>query len=404
MSNKFFTLCGCLLLSISVSKAQDTLVLNDGTLIKSKVVEITESLLKYKKYSNLDGPVYTIDKKHVLSVHYENGEHESFKAQEQQTVQTQSEEQTTQKEIEVPVADNNAELIAKYNEPVICKGKVSEKPAKWVMYKYGITDDSVLSNEDIEISIYKAWNIINVYGGGKYAIQVKNKTDKNIYIDLGECFAIELGKFRAFYDGTTQKSVHNGKTKGGAVNLGGVANALGVGGAIGTIADGVTLGGNSQNSLTTIYTNERFITIPPHSATNVSVYKEVVTKQGNLFSSAEYEMITPGESFNNALSHRNRKYPEGGVYTFIDYESPDRRRYIITYSKDPNFSVYTKIEFNLWLQQVISTSAYMSNYNTSMIIDGPDFLIKRSYLDKVIDTDDYAEIAKKVLEQSGKEK
>ena len=396
MSNKFFTLCWVLLLSVSVAKAQDTLVLNDGTLIKSKVLEITESLLKYKKYSNLDGPIYTIDKKQVLAVHYQNGEKESFKAQSQQPAQTQSEEQTTQKKIEVPVADNNASLISEYNEPVLYKGKVTNKPAKWVMYKYGITKESVLSNEEIEIDIYKAWERIDVYGGGKYAISVTNKTDENIYIDLGECFVsgAVAGGFRAFYDGTTQKSVHNGKTNGGAINLGGVTNALGIGGVVGTIAGGVTLGESSQHSLTTTYINERFVTIPPHCATKISVYKAVQTKPAGLFSPAEYELITKGESFNDALRRRSDKYLKGGVHTFSESDSPYKRDYIITYSKDPNFRVYTKNQFSVFLYQVIGHNLntykkkkkYISNYKTCKIIDGPDYLMKRgNYLDKMLD-------------------
>lgn len=387
MLNKIFTLCGCLLLSISVSKAQDTLVLNDGTLIKSKVVEITESLLKYKKYSNLDGPVYTIDKKQVLAVHYENGEQESFKAQEQQTVQTQVEEQSIQQEIEVPVADNNAELIAKYNEPPMLstKCKISDKPAKHSAGKFGITKGSVLANTDIEINIdmttesdcERVW---------RYGIRVKNKTDKNIYIDLGNCFAIEPdGEFRAFYDGTTQKSLNNGKTNGGAVNLGGVANALGVVGAVGAIAGGVTLGGSSQNSLTTTYTNERFVAIPPHGETYISAYKEVILDYGTIFSGVqEYEILSSGEYF-YGVPIKKGLVTKGGIYTFNEEDSPYKKDYIITYSEDPNFRTYTKVDFRVFLQYIIGqhllaetnfsgramryVTKRISNYNPSMIID-----------------------------------
>lgn len=393
MSNKFFTLCGCLLLSISVSKAQDTLVLNDGTLIKSKVVEITESLLKYKKYSNLDGPVYTIDKKQVLAVHYENGEQESFKAQEQQTVQTQSEEQTTQKEIEVPVADNNAALIEYYNRPVqLCKNKLSNKPAKWGFCKFGMTEESVLSNSDVEISITVTERHILSYG-----IEVKNKTDKNIYIDLGNCFAVEdSGYFRSFYDGTTQKSVNNGTVNGGTINLGSVTSALGVGGTVGTLANGITLGGGSQNSLTTTYINERFLTIPPHGVSYVSVYKAAQIKQGGPFSSAKFETLTLGEWFNSVpvSCFKRGLVQKGGVNTYNENNSPYKRDYIITYSDDPNFSSYSKVKFTVFLHQIIGTyvsfiyrgktrtiyealSEVISNYTYGMIVSDNNYMFKK---------------------------
>ena len=393
MSNKFFTLCWCLLLSVSASKAQDTLVLNDGTLIKSKVVEITESLLKYKKYSNLDGPVYTIDKKQVLVVHYENGEQESFKEQAQQTVQTQVEEQPIQQEIEVPVADNNATLIEYYNRPVqLCENNVSKKPAKWSFCKFGITEESVLSNSDVEISITVTESYFLSYG-----IEVKNKTDKNVYVDLGNCFAVEeSGYFRSFYDGTTQKTVNNGTVNGGTINLGSVTSALGVGGTVGTLANGITLGSGSQNSLATTYKNERFLTIPPQGVSYVSVYKAAEIK-GGLLSSTKYEPLTLGEWFNYGIPYSIFKrglVKKGEVYTYNENNSPYKRDYIITYSDDSNFSSYSKVKFTVFLHQIIGNyvsftyrgklrtnyealSKVISNYTYGMIVSDNFYMFKK---------------------------
>lgn len=60
------------------ANAQDILVKHDGTTIKSKVVEVGTSEIKYKKWDNLDGPVYSISVKEVLALNYENGTQESF--------------------------------------------------------------------------------------------------------------------------------------------------------------------------------------------------------------------------------------------------------------------------------------------------------------------------------------
>jgi len=62
--------------------AQDTIYKTDGTEIKSKVVEITNDLIKYKKFSNLDGPSYTVFKAEVFMIVYQNGEREVFKKNE----------------------------------------------------------------------------------------------------------------------------------------------------------------------------------------------------------------------------------------------------------------------------------------------------------------------------------
>lgn len=58
--------------------AQDIIVQNNGNTILSKVIEIGSTEVKYKKFSNLNGPTYTIAKAEILVINYENGEKESF--------------------------------------------------------------------------------------------------------------------------------------------------------------------------------------------------------------------------------------------------------------------------------------------------------------------------------------
>jgi hypothetical protein len=52
--------------------AQDLIILRDGNMIESKVMEISPSEIKYKRFDNLDGPTIIIDKTDVLSIRYEN--------------------------------------------------------------------------------------------------------------------------------------------------------------------------------------------------------------------------------------------------------------------------------------------------------------------------------------------
>lgn len=58
--------------------AQDIIVHKNGNTILSKVVEIGATEVKYKKFSNLNGPTYTIAKAEILVINYENGEKENF--------------------------------------------------------------------------------------------------------------------------------------------------------------------------------------------------------------------------------------------------------------------------------------------------------------------------------------
>ena len=52
----------------------------DGSTIISKVLEIGIFEVKYKDFSNLQGPTYGIAKSDVMRINYENGEEESFKS------------------------------------------------------------------------------------------------------------------------------------------------------------------------------------------------------------------------------------------------------------------------------------------------------------------------------------
>lgn len=61
-----------------VSLAQDIIVKKDGTTIKAKVERVTDTVIEYKKFSNLTGPTYTIKILDLLAINYENGETETF--------------------------------------------------------------------------------------------------------------------------------------------------------------------------------------------------------------------------------------------------------------------------------------------------------------------------------------
>jgi hypothetical protein len=58
--------------------AQDIITKKDGTDIQAKVTEVGESQISYKKFSNLNGPIYTISISDILMITYENGEREMF--------------------------------------------------------------------------------------------------------------------------------------------------------------------------------------------------------------------------------------------------------------------------------------------------------------------------------------
>ena len=65
--------------------SQDIIIKNDKNEIKSKVIELTEDLIKYRKFTMLDGPIYSINKSEVFMIVYKNGTKEYIKTKENQT-------------------------------------------------------------------------------------------------------------------------------------------------------------------------------------------------------------------------------------------------------------------------------------------------------------------------------
>lgn len=67
--------------------AQDEIITRSGEVIEGKVQEITQTEIRYKKSSNPDGPVYTLNKSDVSVIEYKNGTKDVFTAKQAQSSQ-----------------------------------------------------------------------------------------------------------------------------------------------------------------------------------------------------------------------------------------------------------------------------------------------------------------------------
>lgn len=87
--------------------AQDIIVNKDGQIIKSKVVEISETSVLYKDFTNPEGPTYSIKIKNILSLTYENGEQEKFSNSTAETIEPSSQEMNniSRSVLEAQIAD-----------------------------------------------------------------------------------------------------------------------------------------------------------------------------------------------------------------------------------------------------------------------------------------------------------
>ncbi len=80
MMKKFFFALSLLFLCNTLSGvAQDLIVKIDATQIKAKVMEITSDAVRYKRFSNPDGPTYVLSVAEIDYIRYVNGEVDRFK-------------------------------------------------------------------------------------------------------------------------------------------------------------------------------------------------------------------------------------------------------------------------------------------------------------------------------------
>lgn len=110
-------------------------------------------------------------------------------------------------------------------------------------------------------------------GEGALTAVVYNRTSEIMTIDQTKSFFVNSdGKSVSYYDPTvrtTSVTDMSSVTKGGSVNLGSIAGALGVGGAIGQIANGINLGGSGTSGTaetsTTYVADLPQVSLAPHS-------------------------------------------------------------------------------------------------------------------------------------------
>ena len=86
-----FSFLACILASVSAN-AQDVIVKTDNSTILSKVEEISAESIKYRKWDNLDGPIYVLNISEVISINYSNGTMETFKDKQKDNVEVNTED------------------------------------------------------------------------------------------------------------------------------------------------------------------------------------------------------------------------------------------------------------------------------------------------------------------------
>lgn len=133
--------------------AEDILVLRHGEIINAIVTEVTTSEIKYKKASNPNGPIYSVDKDDVLSIKYENGETDKFEPSNNRSEAKSANPNNGVIRQKASPAPNNNDEIDKYASLPKFNIKSSSKKSKSFIPIMAFTDSSVISTNELSIMI-----------------------------------------------------------------------------------------------------------------------------------------------------------------------------------------------------------------------------------------------------------
>ena len=331
--------------------AQDVIIMNTGDEIEAKVTKVGNIEIEYKKWSNLDGPIYTVGKNDVFMIKYINGDKEVFNGSNQTKSHKEwNEEKTSQTLVRKIPASNNIELISMHNSPVKFTKTPKEKDAHYFFPIMAMSDSSLISTDELEMRIVPTI-VCNQDGGDSYelkhSIELTNKTDKIIYIDLANCFRVYTDGTSKNYFESEQTTVNHGSSSGVGFNLGGITGALGIGGAAGILANSTTVGGGSQHGVSTTYSNQRILAIPPHTKKDLTEFKQVHIKKD------QYKTISDLEEYGFFLKSLRGKLKQNSYIEYTESETPYTAKYYILYSTSQDFSKYSILNAHLYARYVV---------------------------------------------------
>lgn len=185
------------------------------------------------------------------------------------------------------------------------------------------------------------------------AFAIRNKSNKTVYIDLGNTFITRGEEAMAFYVPTSSSSSTSGSS-GGSVNLGSIAGALGIGGTVGQIANGVNVGGGKTSGTVNTTYSQRVVAIPPMSSKRLEP-QPMFTKTGGTWVDGLYiEPAGGGWLADFSFKHKGQKdyLRNGETYDYQEENSPLKFTFYVTYSYSENFEQSSNARIGLYLRKI----------------------------------------------------
>lgn len=365
--------------------AQDTMVTMDGDVKTVYVVDIGSTAVFYKAENTETASIQSISKSQIFVLKHADGTKYDLGSTDVQVAPVAQEApvSTGVKQKEDIISEEakrlNQELIEHINnsEPThLSKEKYGDDNAWYVFFSMGVTENSTLINDEIEISMEIGSvpalepgtgraNKKGVYSSDQsiynhaFSVSIKNKTSRTLYIDLGNTFFVRGEAATAYYI-PSATSTASTSSSGVSVNAGSVAGALGIGGSIGKLANGINVGGGGSSATVSVTYSQRVIAVPPKSS-KILDYKYLFDGYScpglEVYEAQRYEPFFTRVNFLDVDGDKY-KYMMLEKHQFNPSSSPLRFSFFVTYSDAEDCVTTKSMEVNLFVKEIIGSGCY----------------------------------------------
>lgn len=202
-------------------------------------------------------------------------------------------------------------------------------------------------------------------------IKIKNKSNKVLYFDLGNSFIFRNDEASAIYVPTATTVTH-GQNIGIGVNVGSVANAVGINGVVGDVLQGVNVGGSKGSSASTVTYSERYFSLPPQSSKTIQKIQLFTPEYERIFSNILYyksinKVMYKGGGY-LCFAHKDPNFSKGDCIKYDENSSPFKIGAYFTYSENNDLSSPYTMQSKLYAAAKIGLS--MGIFNSVDVFNG----------------------------------
>ncbi len=359
---------------VKIDKKDNVMFTNGGKIFPIYEVSIGKDAVTYKLQDKKKADVETMNKSDIFMIRNSDGTTTVFtmpkETSQPNNTQTNTNSSTqnilpeTQKAKASslsPVEQRNLNLINAYNNISVGWTEIPKDKKSHCSYcRLKLTEESVMENDEVSMAFgtqtitKSGWEEAIQYSpvvNPAFCVTIKNKTNKTIYIDLGNTFFSRGGEAQPYYiPGETHQ--YKGGTTGASVNMGAVAGALGVGGALGTLANGVNVGSTSQSGTTKVTYEQRVIAIPPMSTKSLSPKLFFIAGNNQWYPILEQVNRSTSSKLLVFANTRIDDWMRGDMLHWEAYNSPLNFSFFVTYALDESCTNTVSMKSDLYLSDM----------------------------------------------------